>query len=263
MQFIGIDSTTSGIEIDCTEEDLSSVIVATTAKAKVELITNIIENVLPEVVFETNFSLSSEENFRLAFNSLADHFDQRPSEGGLTRFKEATNEISVAKNEACTGSFRLNQTDAPQLIREIVDTFRMERKDRHQLRSLYGKLLCVDGIHNRRRRDNRNCECPPNGFDSGFKFYNVCHFFACLDPGDVLKEIFFASDGVQFPCLAFVVDTTGSMIGEINTTKRIILNFLRSEEVIGVDGCYILVPFNDVGPDNADVHDESKTMLCS
>ena len=259
------DSVSSDTELGCipnVEEDLSSLIEATTTEAKVELVTSIVENILPDLMLKTNSSLSPEENLRVTFISLANRVGQRPTEGGLNRFKEAINEISVAKNEACTGSKKLNQADAPQLIREFIDAYKMERKDRHQLRSLYGKLLCVNStgdIHSRGRRDSHDCECPPDGLDGDFKFHKVCEFFACLDPGDVFKKIFLGFDQAQ--CLAFVVDTTGSMTDEIGTARNITLNFVRSEEEIGLYGCYILVPFNDVGPDDATVHEESKTIL--
>ena len=59
--------------------------------------------------------------------------------------------------------------------------------------------------------------------------------------------------------LAFVIDTTGRMWEEIESAKRIILDFLRSEEEIGVYGCYMLVPLNDVGPNHEIVHEQSKS----
>ena len=45
--------------------------------------------------------------------------------------------------------------------------------------------------------------------------------------------------------LHFVIDTTGSMAGEIDAAKQIILNFLASEDNAGELQCYVLVPFND------------------
>lgn len=71
-----------------------------------------------------------------------------------------------------------------------------------------------------------------------------CEFFDCLDARDQLQPVF-----LEFPataCLAFVVDTTGSMKDEIEVTKRVIKDFLGSEESLG---CYMLVPFNDVESD--------------
>ena len=56
------------------------------------------------------------------------------------------------------------------------------------------------------------CECPKGGIENG-TFFCTCEFFECLDPGDYLKPIFgfvnINPKGDQ--CLAFVIDTTGSM----------------------------------------------------
>ena len=48
---------------------------------------------------------------------------------------------------------------------------------------------------------------------------------------------------------------------EISAAKDIILNFLRSEQDIGIDGCYLMVEFNDVGPDNEIVPEDSKLLI--
>ena len=98
------------------------------------------------------------------------------------------------------------------------------------------------------------CTCPPGGITSDI--FCTCEFFECLDPDDIFVSILgFDSDE---ECLAFVIDTTGSMSGEIDAAKEITLNFLRSEEEIGDAGCYVLVPFNDIGPDHSIVAEESK-----
>ena len=55
----------------------------------------------------------------------------------------------------------------------------------------------------------------------------------------------FIKDDLQ--CLAFVVDTTGSMYNEIEAAQEVIQSFIRSEEELNVVGCYILMPFNDYG----------------
>ena len=99
----------------------------------------------------------------------------------------------------------------------------------------------------RKRRDfhcpeRKDCKCPDSG-----ELVCVCEFFACLDPDDDIKPMVgmidvFVEEFV-FPCLAFAVDTTGSMREEIEAAKEVIRNLLSSEE----DGpiCYVLQPFND------------------
>ena len=62
----------------------------------------------------------------------------------------------------------------------------------------------------------------------------------------------------QIQCLAFVIDTTGSMSSEIADAQKILTDFIQAEENLNDVGCYLLMPFNDVGPDNAHVPDASK-----
>jgi hypothetical protein len=188
------------------------------------------------------------------------------TEGGYRQFLEATNEISVAKEEACRNASGI--TSMPlQLIQEFIDSYKKKDQSSHLVRSAYGKLLCLNSTINsdessRKRRASNDgvCECPPDGLDSNFTFCDFCDFYACFT-GNVIKDIFFGSRfDVDFQCLAFVIDTTSSMIEEINTAKDIILNFVQSEQDIGDDGCYILVEFNDVGPDHEIVPEDSKLL---
>ena len=67
--------------------------------------------------------------------------------------------------------------------------------------------------------------------------------FACHDPDDLPPIFGIAYIKVGFPCLAFTVDTTGSMRQEIDAVKEVVRNFLASEE--DGPGCYVLQPFND------------------
>lgn len=75
---------------------------------------------------------------------------------------------------------------------------------------------------------------------------SVQEFFACMDPNNDLKPILSLGDiNVEegTPCLALVVDKSGSMEKEIKAAKRIIRSFVASEE--NEPGCYVLVPFVD------------------
>ena len=154
-----------------------------------------------------------------------------------------------------------------QLIREFIDSYKTKDQSSHPIRSTYGKLLCLNSTINssessRKRRDSDGdeCECPPDGLDSDFTFCDFCDFYACLTD-DVIEEIFFGSSFlVDYQCLAFVIDTTGSMSTEISIAKDVILNFVQSEQDIGLDGCYMLVEFNDVGPDDQIVPEDSKLL---
>lgn len=261
-----------------TEDDsLKLAINATTPAAKLKLI---IEHILPKID-DTNTSAiptsipplgkSTADVLPSLYTAIAEHFDQRATEIGYKRFLEAVNEISIAKTEACNGSSRLRDDSESQLMQEFAYAYQNLMEDVHSVRSLYGKLMChmynstqQGKVHRHALVNDSVCECPPGGLNStktDWSMFRVCDFWACFEVDPVLTDILFPSDdNNHFPCLAFVIDTTASMRRQIDTAKRIILDFFRSEQEIGVDGCYILVPFNDVGPNHEIVPEESKFL---
>ena len=211
-------------------------------------------------------STSPDSTLRNIYTVVAKHYDQSVTEGGYRQFLEATNEISLAKEEACRNVSKITSMSL-QLIQEFIDAYKMKDQSSHPIRSAYGKLLCLNSTINsgesrRKRRDSGGdeCKCPPDGLDSDFTFCDFCDFYACLK-GGVIEDIFFGSQFlVEYQCLAFVIDTTGSMTEEISIAKDVILNFVQSEQDIGLDGCYMLVEFNDVGPDDQIVPEDSKLL---
>lgn len=148
----------------------------------------------------------------------------------------------------------LNQPQS-QNIRTLVQHFNSAygTKNSIQLCDLFGKMLNIkdhsDGQRSRniQRRDadgydcpEENCTCPHGGIKST-ELLCSCQFFACLDEGRNLMPVFEGFEGLE--CLAFVLDTTGSMKDEIDAALQVIKDFIASEEI----GCYLLVPFNDDG----------------
>lgn len=245
---------------------IAGLVSATTLEAKLKVVVDIVSDLIPGSL---NSSVDPEERLHLVYNNLAKHYGKKPTEKGLKSFEEAINDISIAKNEACGGASPLDLSDVPELIETFVGEYKNRIKDGRKLRNVYGKLLCINSTQNvssirRHRRSSHDCECPPEAYETEFAFHDYCHFFACLESEETLESIFFAPASVLIDeqCIAFVIDTTGSMSEEISDAKRIIQDFLRHEEELGELGCYILVPFNDVGPDDAIVHEESKICYC-
>ena len=262
---------------------MTRVVSATTPEAQVNLTASIVADILPSIgsdlittgVFPPGEvppvnSTNPDSTMRNIYTVLAKHYDRSVTEGGYRQFLEAVNEISVAKEEACRDVSGIT-SESLKLIQEFVDSYRTRgNQSSNSIRSVYGKLLCLNSTINsnsselsrkRRASDIDGCECPPDGFDSDFTFCDFCDFYACFTD-DVIEEIFFPSHfDIDFQCLAFVIDTTGSMGPEISAAKDIILNFLRSEQDIGIDGCYLMVEFNDVGPDNEIVPEDSKLLI--
>jgi hypothetical protein len=267
-------------EAGCTafnESSLTRLVNATSVDAQIILTASIIADILPDISIGPGLvtigvvppgevppiiSTSPDSTLRDIYTVVAKHYNRSVTEGGYRQFLEATNEISVAKEEACRNASGITSMSL-QLIQEFIDSYKMKDQSSHLVRSAYGKLLCLNSTINsdessRKRRASYGdeCECPPDGLDSDFTFCDFCDFYACLT-GDIIRDIFFGSRFlVDFQCLAFVIDTTGSMADEIDIAKDIILNFVQSEQDIGVDGCYTLVQFNDVG-----VPEDSKLII--
>lgn len=148
----------------------------------------------------------------------------------------------------------------PEDIHELVNKFSLAygTKNSVDLCNLFAKILNVKDhsdkeLHQKgaRRRqadygydycpeDGDGCSCPEGGINSTELFCS-CQFFDCLDDGRNLMPVFEGFEGLE--CLAFVLDTTGSMKDEIDATVQVIKDLIASEEL----GCYILVPFNDNG----------------
>ncbi len=214
--------------------------------------------------------VSSSSIYRDVYKSLSEKFDVTPSEVKFNNFVEAVTEISIARDEACSGSDSLSTADIPGIVTKFNQFFSVGKKgDISEIRDLYGQMLCVKhqeqalGTKRRKRSshcpDESNCACPEGGLETG-EISCTCHFFGCLDPDQHLAPIL----GLVYwkiQCLAFVIDTTGSMAGRIAGAQKILTDFIKAEEDLNVVGCYLLVPFNDVGPDDAHVPDASKICL--
>lgn len=138
-----------------------------------------------------------------------------------------------------------------QNIRTLVQSFNAAYGTRNsiELCDLFGKMLNIKDQGRERssiqRRqigcDEVDCECPRGGINS-MELLCPCQFFACLDEGRKLMPVFEGFEALE--CLAFVLDTTGSMKDEIDAVTQVIKDFISASEELG---CYLLVPFNDDG----------------
>ena len=252
---------TSQSEI-CSNPELSGIIEATTPESQLVVVEDILQKIAPDLysLISTGSSGDASSRLNTAYTRLAERFEVRATRAGFTNFVEALTAISVAQAEACSRDLSsVNSSTVADLVKAFDREFSLPDRDLDRLRSLFGELLCIDsaGVYMRMYasmmwRGKRqapgcppgtSCTCPAGGLGS---VVCSCQFFRCLDPDDHLKPIFGFSPTLT-QCLAFVIDTTGSMSSEIATARRIILEFLQSEEEIGILGCYLLVPFNDNG----------------
>ena len=209
---------------------------------------------------------------RSLYESLAEIFDNRTSATGFSNFIEAVNEIAIAEAIACSSSELL---DVSQLASDFANA---TDETLREIRIILGELLCAESMEQSSLfgmecPSRGDCTCPPDGISANITC--TCEFFACLEIeldrlGPVLGFSNF-SNPVQGPCIAFIVDTTGSKADEIAAIQTVIVDFLRSEEAINELRCYILVPFNDIGGNvaiskwhkiiNTNVHDTNHDWL--
>ena len=245
----------------------------TKEETQVETISTIIDDIAPGVSEALQLSLLENVNnsnlsmppLQVAYNTLAESFDARPNVAGYNKFVEAVNEISLAQAEACNDPTFVSTIELiTKLAGEFENATFGPEVDLTKARSAFGKLLCLntreaeagEGVRRRRQTNNNKCDnviCSQDAINEGLgKVTSVCEFFVCLQAKsreDVrqLGPVFgFASaDAADDECLAFIVDTTGSMGAEIEAAKQIILNFIASEDNAGELQCYVLVPFND------------------
>ena len=197
-------------------------------------------------------TLSDAQNVPLftVYEKLAKRANRTTTDSGFSKFVEAVNEMTTAYTESClvAGSSRFHYLENFTQIVQVFDKAYKKRKT-VEIHSAYGKIVYLDDQINERRQkrqtaedpvcdiDRSECKCPEGGMDN---VVCPCEFFDCLNENNQLESIFIGFEYLE--CLAFVVDTTGSMKDEIDYTVQVIKNFIGSEEELG---CYMFVPFND------------------
>lgn len=201
----------------------------------------------------------SEEDISNIYEEMAQAFNRNTSATGHDKFVAAIDEIFAAYREECgdRGSMpeRVELNNLATAFKRAMSALSQPGK-LAQARSIYGRFLCYKnrtrpptaGPTSRTKRQDYEdflpTSCPD--FDCNETVTKPCHFFRCL----LMLEVqyiagfgnVFTSDS-SFPCIGFVVDTTGSMGAEIEAARNVILEFMSAQADSTV--CYILVPFND------------------
>ncbi len=188
------------------------------------------------------------------YSNIAASLNITETDDSRNDFVEALDVITDAYFKACYGpeNEKPSPMEGPQLVSELI-TLLENRTDFTLMREVYGKLLCLEefaGI-TKRAVDLETCS----------QATSIMKLYKCLDDrdNDTIACIFNISPRrscrnsvaafsgrSRSNCIAFVVDTTGSMADEIAAARDIITNFIQSEEDI-FTLCYILVAFNDYG----------------
>ena len=183
----------------------------------------------------------------VVYTSLVNKFDKVDSDTGYTQFVEAVTEITEARQEACIGP--LDEQASTANVSKLAHQFAaLSPSEGRELRSIFGRMLCLRDDYSAKRKkraSDDSCNCPRGGFDD---VVEPCQFFTCLDKDveerfDKKIEAVFGFIAEDLQCLAFVVDTTGSMREEIDAVKDLIEAFVSSEG--DEPACYSITPFND------------------
>ena len=268
-----LDVSVAGSTRTCSAEDFSLLILQEESE---EAVINTIQSVLPRLnsTMEETFLQNDpsregglHESFaevsELLYDVISNVYQLNKTKSGLNKFIEAIGEISSGYTLACSSppEVRPSVDDIPRLMNEFRVAF--EEHDTLQIRFVCGQMLCLHDrlsaseeqelLRERRQTrcpEDKDCTCPSGGISSSIVC--PCEFFACLDEDDKIESLF--TDANPFRCLAFVIDTTGSMKDEIKFATEVVKDFIRSVED---KGCYLLVPFNDDGS-GPGLNDESK-----
>ena len=227
-------------------------ITAVQERAQTEVVSNI-QTVLPSLSIATppiNTTTTKDEVIRVLYDAVVEKLAVVKSNTTLNKFQEAITEITEAHQEACNGpaDARPALEDVPSLVSRFSSVFRAHTSST-ELREIYGKMLCLndltssDGGRKKRQDPVEMCVCPVSGLYGG-EIFEPCQFFKCLDDDfSSFGRSLFGFVIEDFNCLAFVVDTTGSMGNEIEETRRLMKSFISSEE--DDPACYVVTPFND------------------
>ena len=155
---------------------------------------------------------------------------------GFVQFQEAINDITAAKIVACS---IIDESEiTADYISQLTEHFIVltDAGNISLAQKVYGELLCLQDLlspsdEGRKRRQGDPYELLEAFFDS-------------LD-GIKLSVFFKLSLLFYSPTLAFVVDNTGSMGGEISSVQTLIRSFIKNERSYPI--AYILTTFNDPG----------------
>ena len=214
-------------------------------KAAKEIIQDIRSFALPSSHVLNSTNITTASTYAILLESLS--LNITATDEGLKNFSRALDVISSAYFKACYGPAdqRPKVSEAPEMLKQML-TYLENGTNMTTVRQNYGRLSCLQNFTTNHAADKREVrtDCA--------KVLNIRELYQCLDSENLACIFNFknceSQGNVPFRknCLAFVIDTTGSMGEEIVAARQVIQNFISSEENT-LTLCYILVPFNDYG----------------
>ncbi len=198
-------------------------------------IVDVLPNVLPSI------SISDINNQEELYQLVAQSFNQTVSSTSRASFVNAIDNIQRSYSECNVSEEKPSSVMLSKLFEDFKRATLASRKNATNAQNIFGQFLCIRDYENtksRRIKRQSTCSCPES-------VESACHFFACIDAKEMEVLLGFGNADSDEPCIAFVVDTTGSMGPEITATRNVILQFLKAQA--DSTRCYMLVPFNDHG----------------
>ena len=202
--------------------------------AATETVVESVKSVFSDTLSSSDVPLTSME----IYERVATSVDSPVSTEGFVAFQEAVSEIAAATHDACSApeDSRVQAGDVPVLISTFNSYSAAKRVN--EARQVYGKQLCLRDIlttgNITRTPEEEQARTQLDGFFDSLDGEQAATLFGIQ--GRLIKNP---------PTLAFVVDDTGSMSGEISSVQRLIRSFIRTERTNAL--AYILTTFNDPG----------------
>ena len=213
------------------------------------LLEKVAEKILVKQIFP-NISLDT-HNVEQTYEQIAHALGKESSTDGVNSFINALNSIQDSYASTCNSEEL--EIPPPSTLSKLVEDFKKATNihvgNSTLAQTIFGQFLCYSELENKKNSNTRFkrraaresvlptiCECPD-------EVSTPCEFFACLTVEEVEVLLEFGNTDYGEPCIAFLIDTTGSMREEIESAKNVILQFLKAQR--NSTTCYMLVPFND------------------
>ena len=189
--------------------------------------------------------LPSEASDKALYRALILGYSEMESDVGFTIFQTAQMEIAEQYFLACNGpeQQRPSVGDITFHIQQFVVILGTSPLDISALRKQFGILTC---LQQQMSYSKSNCTTVDNDCSGGLENMTTASTFSCCLQASHVQELFGIMSQVttldSIPCLAFVVDTSGSMSAEINRVRTLVHGFVNPADPV----CYLLVDFNDL-----------------
>ena len=213
-------------------------------------------------------------NVTTLYSALTATLNVTPTENGLNDFSDAFDVITDSYFKACYGpeEEKPSQSDSQSILSDFISLLE-NRSDITRMRQLFGELSCLQNFSNASLSHVSKRSLMVADLSVCAMATSISLLYKCLDSNNQLDCIFNLDDPNNCTttddqplyvkekkhCLAFVVDTTGSMGAEISHVRTVIQHFIQSEEN-NITLCYVLVPFNDYGYESVANFSKSKNI---